>query len=52
MKDRTKDVRFQFGTRKSITVSTEKVWDFLFSEKELNIWLINATEPNIEFLLN
>ncbi|HHH50369.1 MAG TPA: ATPase [Saprospiraceae bacterium] len=36
---KTKDVGFQFGIRKTIPVSTEKVWDFLFSKKGLNIWL-------------
>ncbi len=36
---KTKDVGFQFGLRKTIPVSTEKVWDFLFSEEGLNIWL-------------
>ena len=36
---KTKDVGFQFGIRKTIPVSTEKVWDFLFSENGLNIWL-------------
>lgn len=35
----TKDVGFQFGIRKTISVPTEKVLDFLFSENGLNIWL-------------
>jgi len=38
---KTKDVGFQFGIRKTIPVSTEKVWDFLFSENGLKIWLGN-----------
>ncbi|HGY57452.1 MAG TPA: ATPase [Caldithrix abyssi] len=38
---KTKDVGFQFGIRKTISVSTEKVWDFLFSENGLKIWLGN-----------
>jgi uncharacterized protein YndB with AHSA1/START domain len=38
---RTKDVGFQFGIRKTFAVSIEKVWDFLFSEKGLKIWLGN-----------
>jgi len=38
---KTKDVGFQFGIRKTIPVSTEKVWDFLFSEDGLKIWLEN-----------
>jgi len=36
---KTKDVGFQFGIRKTFPVSTEKVWDFLFSENGLKIWL-------------
>ena len=36
---KTKDVGFQFGIRKTMPVSTEKVWDFLFSESGLKIWL-------------
>ena len=38
---KTKDVGFQFGIRKTIPVSTEKAWDFLFSENGLKIWLGN-----------
>jgi len=37
---KTKDVGFEFGTRKMFPVSTEKVWDF-FSESGLKIWLGN-----------
>ena len=36
---KTKDLGFQFGIRKTIPVSTEKIWDFLFSENGLKIWL-------------
>lgn len=35
----TKDGGFQFGIRKTFSVSTEKVWNFLFSENGLKIWL-------------
>lgn len=35
----TKDVGFQFGIRKTFSVSIEYAWDFMFSEKGLNIWL-------------
>ena len=38
---KTKDVGFQFGIRKTIPVSDNKVWDFLFSENGLKIWLGN-----------
>lgn len=40
-KGQTKDIGFQFGIRKTIPVSTEKVWDFLFSENGLKLWLGN-----------
>lgn len=36
---KTKDVGFQFGIRKTFSVSTERVWDFLFSKNGVNIWL-------------
>jgi len=36
---KTKDVGFQFGIRKTIPVSSEKVWDFLFSDNGIKIWL-------------
>ncbi|MEO1214083.1 MAG: SRPBCC domain-containing protein [Bacteroidota bacterium] len=35
----TKDVGFQFGIRKTISGSTEDIWDYLFSPKGLKIWL-------------
>ena len=38
---KTKDVEFQFGIRKTIPISTEKVWNFLFSKNGLKIWLGN-----------
>lgn len=38
---KTKDVGFQFGIRKTFSVSSEEVWDFLFSENGLKIWLGN-----------
>ena len=38
---KTKDVGFQFGIMKTFSVSSEKVWDFLFSENGLKIWLGN-----------
>ena len=36
---KTKDLGFQFGIRKTFSVSTEKVWEFLFAENGLKIWL-------------
>ncbi|AGA80482.1 SRPBCC domain-containing protein [Echinicola vietnamensis] len=36
---KTKDVGFQFGIRKTFPVSSEKAWDFLFSNSGLSIWL-------------
>lgn len=35
----TKDVGFQFGIRRSFPISTDKAWEYLFSEKGLNTWL-------------
>ncbi len=36
---KTKDAGFQFGIRKTFPVSSEKAWDYLFSENGLVIWL-------------
>jgi len=36
---KTQDQGFQFGIRKTIPVSIEKVWGFMFSENGLKIWL-------------
>ncbi len=36
---KTKSVGFQFGIRKTVPASAEKVWEFLFSEAGTNIWL-------------
>jgi hypothetical protein len=38
----TKDAGWQFGIRRTIPVSLEKVWDYLFSEKCASIWLRDA----------
>ncbi len=38
---KTKDVGFQFGIRKTIPVSTEKVLNFLLWDNGLKIWLGN-----------
>ena len=35
----TKDVGFQFGLRKTFSITTEEAWDFCFSEEGLKIWL-------------
>lgn len=35
----TKNAGFQFGIRKTLSVSSDKAWDFLFSEKGIKIWL-------------
>ena len=42
----TKDVGFQIGIRKSIPISLDIAWDFLFSEEGLKIWLgkINSNQ--------
>jgi len=36
---KTKDVGWQFGLRKTLSLSQESVWDFIFSEQGLKIWL-------------
>ncbi|MEP3836011.1 MAG: SRPBCC domain-containing protein [Algibacter sp.] len=35
----TKDVGIQFGIRKTVSISAELVWNFLFSDKGVEIWL-------------
>ncbi len=35
----TKDVGWQFGLRKTFPYSQEYLWDFMFSDKGLKIWL-------------
>jgi len=35
----TKDVGFQFGIRKTVPISAELAWNFLFSAKGLETWL-------------
>ena len=35
----TKDVGWQFGLRKTLPYSQAYLWDFMFSEKGLKIWL-------------
>jgi activator of HSP90 ATPase len=34
-----KDLGYQIGVRKTFTVSTERMWDFLLSESGIVIWL-------------
>ncbi|MEZ4849144.1 MAG: ATPase [Bacteroidia bacterium] len=36
---KTKDVGFQFGLRKTFSVSANDAWDFMFSNEGLNTWL-------------
>ena len=35
----TKDAGFQIGVRKTLPISIDKAWDFLFSDEGLEIWL-------------
>lgn len=35
----TKDSGYQVGARKTYAVSIEEAWDFLVSERGLNLWL-------------
>ena len=48
----TKDVGFQIGIRKTLPISTETAWDFLFSEEGLNIWLGKISSDHIELNKN
>ncbi|MBN2461268.1 MAG: SRPBCC domain-containing protein [Candidatus Cloacimonetes bacterium] len=36
---KTRDVGFQFGIRKTLSVSLKDAWDFLFSRDGIRIWL-------------
>src|SRR5690606_37945359 len=38
----TKDVGWQFGVRKSVSLNANEVWDFLFSENGTELWLKGA----------
>lgn len=38
-KGQTKDVGFQFGIRRTLPISAEKAWNFLFSNSGLKVWL-------------
>jgi len=38
-KGKTKDAGFQFGIRKTFKQPFKKVWNFMFSDKGLRIWL-------------
>ena len=35
----TKDAGFQFGIRRTLPISAEEAWNFLFSDSGLKIWL-------------
>ncbi len=40
----TKDVGWKFGLRKTFPYSQEYLWDFMFSDKGLKIWLGELSE--------
>ena len=42
MVGQTKDTGWQFGVRKSVSLNLNEVWDFMFSEKGIKIWLKGA----------
>lgn len=44
---KTKDVGFQFGLQKTFPISEEQAWNFMFSDKGLNIWL-GKLKTNLE----
>lgn len=44
----TRDSGYQVGARKSFPVAFEKAWDFLFSERGIEIWLGKTDPDNLE----
>lgn len=45
---KSKDAGFMFGLRKSFSFSHEEVWDFMFSDEGLSIWLGEITAEELE----
>lgn len=41
----TKDVGWQFGLSRTFPYPQEDIWDFMFSDKGLNIWLGKLENP-------
>ncbi len=54
----TKDVGWQFGIRRTIPSSKEKVWDFMFSNVGEQIWMqhvekeFTTFKPTLTFVRN
>ncbi len=44
----TKDKGFQIGVRKTLPVSSDTAWNFLFSDEGLKIWLGKINSDNLE----
>jgi len=44
----TKNVGFEVGARRTFPISVAEVWDFLFSEKGLKIWLGEIDPDNLD----
>lgn len=44
----TKDVGWQFGLRKTFHYPQQQLWDFMFSEKGLSIWLGTLQEAKLK----
>ena len=42
---KTKDAGYQFGIRRTFPHPADKIWDFLFSESGLQIWLGELRTP-------
>lgn len=40
----TKDAGWQFGVRKSVSLNSNEVWDFLFSDNGEKLWLNGANK--------
>ena len=49
MVGQTKDGTFQFGLRKTFSQDYKVVWDFMFSNKGLSIWLGEIDFEKLEF---
>ncbi|MBN9294687.1 MAG: hypothetical protein J0G96_11985 [Flavobacteriia bacterium] len=41
---KTKDAGWQFGIRKSVPLKLNEVWEFLFSENGIKLWLEDADQ--------
>lgn len=45
---KSKDAGYMFGLRKTFPIALEEAWDFMFSDKGLQIWLGEISADEIE----